>query len=475
MKITKIQLKNYRAFHGNSYTIHLQNGENLIVFGENGSGKSSLYYALRDFFTVDKSEMDITKPPYRNLFATRPDTIVKIKFSDNNEYEWSNNQDTTSQLVSRGIDTTKGFIDYKGLLQTYYAQQKADSVNVFDFLVEEILKDVRPLGKTWTFGEKWKEIIDNLPKQDNPSEIKRIKKIIKEFNDALDKSAKDLEKEGQKILDKFEMNLIIDLNSQGVNYNENRRAKLDKLENQIVKLFVDFYNHRHENHHNMLNEARLSAVAISLFFASFKLQPKGKFKFVVLDDMLIGLDMANRFPVLDILDEMFSDFQIFLFTFDKFWYHALKKRYESASADWESLEFYSSRQKNKVIMLVRPSHGYLEKAKEQKRDSDYEAAANLTRSYYEELIKDFCENRRLEIQYSSDIKTLNAQKFWDKTKEVIQNEAEDTNIIGKVEMIVSSTLHSMSHAGTSPITEAEVRTAIRTMEELNETLSRLRK
>src|SRR5215212_9152993 len=99
MKITKIQLKNYRAFHGNSYTIDLPKGENLIVFGENGSGKSSLYFALRDFFTVDKSEMHINKPPYRNFFATRPETFIKIKFSDNKTYEWSSARDTTPQLA----------------------------------------------------------------------------------------------------------------------------------------------------------------------------------------------------------------------------------------------------------------------------------------------------------------------------------------------------------------------------------------
>lgn len=381
MKISKIELKNYRAFHGNAYTIHLTKGENLIVFGENGSGKSSLYHALRDFFTIDKSEMDITEKPFRNFFANKPQTYVKIKFSDNQTYEWSNEHDTTPQLAKRGIDTTKGFVDYKSLLQTYYAQQNANTVNIFDFLVEGIFQDLQPLGASWTFSEKWKEIQANLPKNDKPSEINKINNLIAEFNEAFVKSVKDLEAEAQTILDKFEMNLKIEMNPPGVNYDKTRRAKEDKLENRIVKLMADFYGTRYENHHNLLNEARLSAIAMSLFFASFKLQPTGTFKFIVLDDMLIGLDMANRFPVLDILDEMFGEFQIFLFTFDKFWYHSLKKRYESAKNKWTSLEFFSSSQKDKVIMLMRPSNTYLEKAKEQKKSRNYEAAANLTRSY----------------------------------------------------------------------------------------------
>jgi wobble nucleotide-excising tRNase len=473
MKITQIKLKNYRAFHGSSYTIDLPDGKNLIVFGENGSGKSSLYFALRDFFTVDKSKMDITQPPYRNFFATRPETFIKIKFSDKKTYEWSNTQDTTPQLAGRGVDTTKGFVDYKSLLQTYYAQQKANTVNVFDFLIDEIFSDLQPLGANWTFGEKWGEILNNLPRENKRAEINRLEKLIQDFNNALALSVKDLEVQAQTILDKFEMNLKIELNSRGVNYNKERRADEDKLENRTVNLIVDFFGNRYENHHNLLNEARLSAIAISLFFASFRLQPAGTFKFVVLDDMLIGLDMANRFPVLEILDDMFADFQIFLFTFDKFWFHALKKRYESAGK-WKSLEFYSSNQKDKVIMLVRPSHGYLEKAREQQKVTSYEAAANLTRSYYEELIKGFCEVRKLEIQYNSDGKKLNAQKFWDKTKAVILKESPDTTIVGKVEMVVTTILHSMSHAGTSPITEAEVRTAISIMEELDRILRGLK-
>jgi ABC-type multidrug transport system fused ATPase/permease subunit len=475
MKITQIRIKNYRAFHGNAYTIYLPNGENLIVFGENGSGKSSLYAALRDFFTVDKSVMKINEPPYRNFFATKEETLIKIKFSDNKSYEWSNKQDTTPQLAKRGIDTTKGFVDYKSLLQTYYAQQKANTVNVFNFLIEEIFSDLKPVGADWTFGEKWKEILDNVPKEEKRAGTSRLTNLIEEFNNALARSVKSLETEAQKILNKFEMNVKIELNAPGVNYNKDRRDIEDRLENRVVKLIVDFFGKRYENHHNLLNEARLSAIAISVFFASFKLQPSGIFKFMVLDDMLIGLDMANRFPILEILDEMFSEFQIFLFTFDKFWYHALRARYQSATNKWQSLEFYASNQTDRVIMLVRPSHGYLEKAKEQQRAANYEAAANLTRSFYEELIKDFCDHHSLEIPYSSEIKKLNAQKFWLKTKEFIMNQpSADQTIIGEVEMIVGSTLHSLSHAGTSPVTQAEVKAAIATMEKLDRVLRGLK-
>jgi AAA15 family ATPase/GTPase len=48
MKIMTIQIKNYKAFYGeHEFNV---DGKNLFVYGENGSGKSSLYYALKDFF-----------------------------------------------------------------------------------------------------------------------------------------------------------------------------------------------------------------------------------------------------------------------------------------------------------------------------------------------------------------------------------------------------------------------------------------
>lgn len=46
MRITAIEIKNYRAFKGGSLKIDLRKaGKNLLVYGENGSGKSSLFFA----------------------------------------------------------------------------------------------------------------------------------------------------------------------------------------------------------------------------------------------------------------------------------------------------------------------------------------------------------------------------------------------------------------------------------------------
>jgi recombinational DNA repair ATPase RecF len=64
MKITKISLQNFRAFD-EPFELDLDGGKNLLLYGENGSGKSSIYIALNRFF--EERGNDITK--HRNHFA----------------------------------------------------------------------------------------------------------------------------------------------------------------------------------------------------------------------------------------------------------------------------------------------------------------------------------------------------------------------------------------------------------------------
>ena len=50
MRVTDISINNYRAFYGEHHINLDKDGKNLMLYGENGSGKSSLFTALKDFF-----------------------------------------------------------------------------------------------------------------------------------------------------------------------------------------------------------------------------------------------------------------------------------------------------------------------------------------------------------------------------------------------------------------------------------------
>lgn len=68
VKITRIEISNFRAFpnHAEPFAIEL-NRKSLLLYGENGSGKSSLYLAMREFFNLDP--MADKYETYCNLFT----------------------------------------------------------------------------------------------------------------------------------------------------------------------------------------------------------------------------------------------------------------------------------------------------------------------------------------------------------------------------------------------------------------------
>ena len=111
MKITDIEIKNFRAFP-QTYQINLHNtGENLLVYGENGSGKSSLYLALKYFFesSVDEDNKENKNSEFenhQNIFTEEPGHI-KLRFRSESQlekdtYEWSKNAtETTNELIMK--------------------------------------------------------------------------------------------------------------------------------------------------------------------------------------------------------------------------------------------------------------------------------------------------------------------------------------------------------------------------------------
>ena len=59
MKIQNIEITNYKAFLG-THKINVS-GKNLFIYGENGTGKSSLYFALKDFFQSSIEDIDLNE------------------------------------------------------------------------------------------------------------------------------------------------------------------------------------------------------------------------------------------------------------------------------------------------------------------------------------------------------------------------------------------------------------------------------
>jgi len=98
---------------------------------------------------------------------------------------------------------------------------------------------------------------------------------------------------------------------------------------------------------DFLNEGRLTALALSLYLAGTTLAnttppaAMGKpLRLLVLDDVLIGLDLVHRLPVLKIVEDRMPDFQVLLLTHDRVWFD-LAQLSVSNPDNWVRYEMYS--------------------------------------------------------------------------------------------------------------------------------------
>ena len=283
------------------------------------------------------------------------------------------------------------------------------------------------------------------------------------FNRDLTDRLEELRTRASEILHRFEYDIKLDFDFQGVKYNRSE----NRLDYQQVLLTVKFFDRDLPAHHNFLNEAKLSAIALSIYFAGFLIQPTSDLKILALDDVLIGLDMSNRFPVLDILKTYFSEYQIFLMTYDKAWYEIVKQ-WASADGKWKAVELYFAQTDDYEIPVYMDDKTYLEKATEHLGANDYKACAIYVRTAFETIIKEYCEKKSLPVKYRSDPKKLDSQDFWDPIKS--QNKLEQT-LIHKIEMCRSAILNPLSHATITNIPRQELEDAVDAVEELQSELN----
>ncbi|MDE0466002.1 MAG: AAA family ATPase [Candidatus Poribacteria bacterium] len=474
VKITKIEIKNFRAFYG-TYQIDLHKaGKNLLIYGENGSGKTSLYKAIELFLDSSENEA-IDFKDYQNIFNANKG-YIKLHLRTNpasNEhvYEWSDDVEETVDPLIVSASKSKGFLDYKALLHTHYLHYKNDTVNVFDLLIENLLANVINDATGQSISEEWQNISQQFPLAPT-HDIETLEAQIDIFNIAVSNHLAELRTKASEILQKFgdEGALVtLDFGFQGIEYDHEDEA----LNYKEILLKVKFLDEDIPAHHRFLNEAKLSAIALAIYFAGFLLQPDSSLKILALDDVLIGLDMSNRLPVLDILDEYFPDYQIFLTTYDKAWYEIVKQR-TARGGRWKAVEFYFSQTDEYEIPVYAEDEAYLEKAKEYLDANDYKACAIYVRTAFEAAIKQYCEKKDLAIKYRGNPRDLRSEDFWVPIK-METDEAGlpllDLRIIDAIERARKFILNELSHATFVNIYRKELEDAIDAVEQLEAALA----
>ena len=395
MKIKSIQFFDYRAFFNGKNDQYLLNvdGKNLLVYGENGSGKTSFYRGLKDFFHGEDFIVHNQTPRLNEGF-------IEIILSDGTgeRLEASGNKPAKAEVLN--TPKLNSFLSYKELLQTHLVE--TDEINLFQLLVNGLLSE-HSLASLGTLADAWgDEKSKSLQNEtDNLNQgLKRGEIDKEEAAEQIEIAKARLEEEHTKFIDELKQ-LLSQINDKLTEilayFNQNLEVKIElgsiewgnPLDSKIT-LDVKYYGIAVDSHHDFLNEARLSAIAISIYLAAIKLNPtQNAVKFLCLDDIFLGLDMSNRLPLLDILEKEFNDWQIVLTTYDRHWFEVAKV--EVGSTNWQHIEMYSAQNSNPSFeypIIIKESDNYLSKAKKYYKTKDYPGCLNYLRKEIERLIKE---------------------------------------------------------------------------------------
>lgn len=486
-KITSISLENYRAFYGKYELIILPNGENVLIYGENGSGKSSLFKALRDFLTRSNSSSPAFIP---HLHSGSIQGEVKVAFMDidpasggviagsTTEHLLNERGFQNKQPFIQSADLIKGFLDYRRLLDVYY--HKEDRPNLFNFIVENLLENYFITGSRNTIGGTWHSIQKGLFKtyHRNDSVHKKAVRDLPVFESnlrtALDAIFVTLNSFLQNY---FNSGLSVQYYLAPMSFSRPRK-KSDWAVVKELRFNVTFNGINLQGYSDTLNEARMSALAISLYLAAQKNVAQAvPYKVIFLDDVFIGLDSSNRIPLVKILESEFSDYQLFITTYDRHWFELGRGIFKnSTNTRWKFFEFYSrpdSAGGNTFDkpLLVTTDNDFDKAVRYLHHETapDYPAAANYFRKSAETLLLNCLPEHEIREEDFSKIENYKltdlikcARNFFDKI-----NDSIGLTLISTLDSYRSSLLHPLSHSNlASPIYKAEMQEVEKVIPEL---------
>jgi len=408
-KIDKLEIKNFKFFD----EVEALNFEskNVLVYGENGSGKSTIYWALYTLLQSsnkddDRIEKYFTQSTQDNL---NEHSLVNIYCpnDENSKIELFSKETEERYIISKKDSTikdnttikkslnTSDFINYKYLFRFFNFLHR-DEIDLFELFEYEILHLVG-------LNELWQEIV--YLEEDKPRVRADKEKYIElqtkltEFNHKLKNIILKLNAPTNKYLKEFAYpNIKIILSIENGKYGKEIFSKPKiKVALSILKdgVYLDIFKPQ-----SYFNEAKLTAIALSVRLAITETKLKDSpLKLLVLDDLLVSLDMSNRDKVLDILlnDETLKEYQKIILTHDKAFFEMAKEKFDYREKDkWKYFEMYVDSEGDIEKPFIKTNEPYHEKAIEYFTKREYEIASNFLRKEVEKQLYEYLGLKTLE-------------------------------------------------------------------------------
>ncbi len=419
LRIQRLKIKSFKAFLDLSVSI---NGRNLLVYGKNGAGKSSIYWALYTFLqSAQKQSGDVSKyfdasrpENLINRFTTTPDD-ASIAISFQNEDDVFDSAYTISKAlhetkdVSRILngDLASDFITYR-ILFSFYHYRNSQTINLWQVFEDEMLPFCQgdSVKKIYAL---WVEIREADPYAETKaaSEIgyatfrryNRFDNRLLRFNRAFQEVLARITTEAQSFYDKHfadpeeatpDMKLMLGVNLASP-------AEYDRESHTLVRPSVSFevkigVKPLHKPH-SFLNEAKLTQLALSVRFGATLAQLQiSPIKLLVLDDLLISLDMSNRMKVVKIiLGDDFAEYQKVILTHDLGFFQEIKREIGADLHQWQCSRIAGSTTEGRRLENAKSE---LDQAKDFLANDQLSECGNKLRQHVEATLTTFLEQAR---------------------------------------------------------------------------------
>ena len=250
-----IVIENFKAFH-NQATLKTE-GKNILICGENGSGKTSLFEAFR--FAYHREML------YNKLYDSS--TLAEERRARKADFigNYNNALEQAKQFTIRidGVDS----LSFSPIDEVVYCVSREKIVNRDILRLEDILRAIdMPDSDIATFVDTWQ------------------KAVIDEVNSHLRRD--------------FSENISINVISDG-----SQRLQINDLTRNLGK-----YQHLS----SYFNEAKLNLVVLLLMLSCVYIQimqDDGKHHVLVCDDLVTSLDITNRHMMIKYIESTFPMFK----------------------------------------------------------------------------------------------------------------------------------------------------------------------
>lgn len=494
LRIESLSLRAYRAFSAElHFPVH---GRNLLVYGENGAGKSSIHKALRDLFARRPRRDALTANKHVHALDPALTPRVTVTFTDGTPpLEWTEARHPGSlpmadpRIAMAALRSS--FLDYHALLETN-AFHGENRPNLFRLAIDALLADHVDATSPKSIAERWVAVEGAKPTRHGRRGQSRaaVEAACADFNAALEVALNAiLPKINELLVELRHPEMQIEAFERGtVRYNNAPLRRERGFDGQELYVRLAFRGHYPEQPQHFLNEARLSALALAFYLAGrlacVPSTPSPALKLLVLDDVLVGLDYANRRPLLAVLGQHFADWQIVLLTHDRHWFELIRaaiptdrwtchEMYERTAATGEATPLLRSVALDVVATTLTQARDFIVQ-------KHLPAAANYARSACEILLRKKCEKLRVKFAYEADprkisfeqlkagldaeLGSLAARHASDPAKLARIQTQRDT--LAAIAPHQSRILNPLSHDPTTSLNQAEVEAAIGAVEAL---------